>query len=420
MPDENAGTPTSNSSTGARDAILYIPGLGDTAPAGGVEGAARRIAEALDRQSLASYTVAGVQVQKLPRAGATPVVTISRSEGAQTVPVADVYEVDFSAALSGGFAQLRPIRQGIAIIGLLLLCVPKLLAAIGKPGKSWSHKWQVVYAGAFLVLLAAYLPVVLATVISMVYAAVPGLPHYTLRSFDLDFDRLSSWVETLIVVLTAAGFFTRFSLKEQLANFAAQYMPALRYVAAGGRQGMVQGTLANLVNDIEDRQAAGGQSYRSLQVIAYSFGTIIALDTLFPRIDSSPLLGKVSTLVTIGCPFDFVRTYYPDYFRNRKAATQQLTWFNVFDPVDVLGSNFEDEPARGQERGNRVGLTPTAFPTNLEYGQPATSKLEWMVFSGFRRHAQYWERMETGDINCFDLIVPRLYPAPAPAPALAP
>ena len=398
-----------------RDAVLYIPGLKDAGSTDGLERGARRIAEALDRQSVASYTLGGVQVEKLPRAGATRVITISRSDaGRPAVPMLDVYEVNYSGALSGGFAELKPVKQGIAILGLLLLCAPKLLRAIGKGARSFGHKLQVVYAVALFLLLAAYLPVVLATVASMVYTAVPGLPHYTIRYLDVGVDTLTRWLETAVVALTAAGFFTRFSLKDMLARFAGDFAPVLRYIAAGDRQGAVHGSVANLVNDIEDRQAAGGQAYGRLHVISYSFGSIVALDALFPRMQPIPLLARVDTLVTIGCPYDFVRTYYPRHFTGRKAASARLEWFNVYDPVDILSSTFEDRAHR-KRRAARVGIGPeNAAPVNLAYGQPASEWFEWIMLSGFRRHAQYWERMEMGDVSCFDMIVPHLYPATPP------
>jgi len=131
------------------------------------------------------------------------------------------------------------------------------------------------------------------------------------------------------------------------------------------------------------------------------------------------LLARVHTLVTVGCPYDFVRTYYPRHFSGRKAASARLEWFNVYDPVDILSSTFEDRAHR-KRRATPAGIGPeNAVPTNLEYGQPAGEWFEWLMLSGFKRHAQYWEAMETGDVNCFDMIVPRLYPATSPTPAPA-
>jgi hypothetical protein len=76
MADEALQTDGGGGSQGGgettRDAILYVPGLGEMSAADGLERVARRIADALDRQSVASYMVGGVQEQKLPNAGTAP------------------------------------------------------------------------------------------------------------------------------------------------------------------------------------------------------------------------------------------------------------------------------------------------------------------------------------------------------------
>src|SRR5512146_2655072 len=91
------------SSGTARDAILYIPSITEAQAGDALEGAARRIAEALDRQSVACYTVSAVQEQKITEQRAARLVTISRADGGKEVPIADVYEVRYMDALGGGF-----------------------------------------------------------------------------------------------------------------------------------------------------------------------------------------------------------------------------------------------------------------------------------------------------------------------------
>src|SRR5512143_2385550 len=108
-----------------RDAILYIPSITEAQAGDALEGAAHRIAEALDRQSVACYTVSAVQEQKITEQRAARLVTISRGERGKETPIVDVYEVNYTEALGGGFRAMKPIWQAIVILGVLLACLPR-------------------------------------------------------------------------------------------------------------------------------------------------------------------------------------------------------------------------------------------------------------------------------------------------------
>ena len=63
--------------------------------------------------------------------------------------------------------------------------------------------------------------------------------------------------------------------------------------------------------------------YRRLDVVAYSFGTIVAIDAFFPlQGRPSRVFQDVETLGTIRCPFDLVRTFWPGYLDNRYASME--------------------------------------------------------------------------------------------------
>lgn len=408
---------------GGRDAILYIPGIGESGLSDPLESAARRIADALDRQSVDSFTVSAVQEQKLTETRCTRVVTISRGARGKQVPVADVFEIDYSEALGGGFRQMKPIWQALVILGVLISCLPRLLAAWGRKSQRASHKLQVLYAGAAFIVLAAYLPVVIGAALGMAAKVVPGIADYQLvlpRGITIGWKEFTSSMQDLVVAMTAVGLFTTFNLKQGLAKFAAEYTPIIRYIAMGDRQGAVSGAVVSVLNHILDQESSGGQRYGRIHVVGYSFGTVVALDTLFPRMQPSPLFARINTLVTIACPFDFVRTYWSNYFADRNAPGGHIDWWNVYDPLDVLSSDFFDTAEKGGTPV-QVGIGPgdRVKPTNLPpQGSKAAGWLDWVLLVGFRRHSQYWDRLGGGDVNCFDVIVPNLYP-PEPIVAAA-
>lgn len=85
----------------------------------------------------------------------------------------------------------------------------------------------------------------------------------------------------------------------------------------------------------------------TIDVVGYSFGSIVAIDALFPCVqEPPPRLSTIDRLITIACPYDFVRSYWPDYFTRRfSRAGAPPDWVNFYAPSDVLASNFRDDAA---------------------------------------------------------------------------
>jgi hypothetical protein len=154
----------------------------------------------------------------------------------------------------------------------------------------------------------------------------------------------------------------------------------------------------------------------------------------------SPRFGRIHTLITIGSPFDFIRTFWPDYFTERHDRTgTPRRWINVYSEVDVLGSNFLDEPSwrekRRYRRADAAGkraieaewaqtlaqgvdlrdstMRRPAEADNISFGPGqnggSLSLLEYVRLTGFRVHAMYWDRQSPAAVSCFEPIVQRLY-----------
>src|SRR5207247_5225157 len=84
---------------------------------------------------------------------------------------------------------------------------------------------------------------------------------------------------------------------------ATGYVSVMSYFRYGERRGDLSGNLARLMQHLAER---GKVKYSRVDLVAYSFGTIVALDALFPpRGQSVRTFSDIGRLVTIGCPFDF-------------------------------------------------------------------------------------------------------------------
>jgi hypothetical protein len=236
-------------------------------------------------------------------------------------------------------------------------------------------------------------------------------------------DKIVGWSRLLIVIGAAVGLFRRGSVKEALAETAATMAPALAYLDYDDRAGVVRGQFQALLEHLAEK-ASNGITYDRVHVIGYSFGSLVALDGLFPVDRPGRRIAAIDTLVTIGCPFDFVRTYWADYFTGRQAMPGvPRRWLNIYNSLDVLSSDFKD--TTGTPEGIRLtaaadGNTPTRPDESVRLGRDRplslSQPLDYLSLAGFKAHAHYWEGKELFDTNCFDIIARDLY---AGRPAMA-
>jgi pimeloyl-ACP methyl ester carboxylesterase len=199
------------------------------------------------------------------------------------------------------------------------------------------------------------------------------------------------------------------------------------YIATGGQREAAIGLLASFVESIVEKYG-----YERVDIVAYSIGSLVTLDALFPRLVRLPSLGSVHTLVTIGCPADFVHTYWPEYFSGRRAIPDvPRHWLNIFEPTDILASNFiigdnqaesisdaimparthSKRKAKLQEYGVRVeGSENVRRPqSNLRYSTQLERGHAAFLLTASRKHRVYWDTTEVMSVSAFDCAVAQLF-----------
>lgn len=81
-------------------------------------------------------------------------------------------------------------------------------------------------------------------------------------------------------------------------------------------------------------------------------------------------------------------------------------WFNIYSPVDVLGSKFELQQGTTSEiltrKPTHIVYTGGINPANL-------SKLAWLTLVGLRAHTAYWEKDAVTEASCMEEVVGKLY-----------
>lgn len=402
-----------------RDAIVLVAGLRPTDPVRSADEAARRIARAFEVNAdpTAIFLVQESREQAVrDSAIATRCVTVLRRDrsGAERA-VVDVYDLPYQSLIAGDDATRTPAGQALGVLGTLVGLFGRVVRYAFHPGKSRAEKWQVALGLACYAVLVGYVALLIVTAVATLAPHLPGVPPAVRRVTDGPL----AGMQAAIVALTALGLFNRASFKQTVQRAGAITHAVTRYLAAGEGASDVRGAFAALLQHVLEQKVDGG-CYARVHVIGYSFGSVLALDALFPCMQADAHLARVDSLTTIGCPFDLVRTYWPSYFAGRHAARggAPATWLNVYAAADVLGSTFA---ASGKGAPPGIALTDRrvrAPDLLLRYG-PAPevgnrSLTEQLTLVGFRSHRTYWER--AGSDSCFGLVVPALFQG---RPALA-
>ena len=310
---------------------------------------------------------------------------------AKKTPVLDLYMLDYRDRLqlvdvtgTGVSAAVR--RFALALWYFLRAFALVLNAGAGRHAKRPVAKLQLLVGfGAVLVLLASVVFTVLAVLVSLGLWKDPFVTGNAADAIALGATAFTTWLF--------------FSARPTILASAAQIEQFLDYAQNERYAAGVASVLDAALDDLLEAQPD-----RKVHLFGYSFGALVAMDYLYPRKSLLPTLDPrhakaISTLVTVGCPINFVRLYISDYADNREARVENLRWINVFIPADVLGSNLLDDNDYTEKADKTTAVVQPA-------GLPALYRREAQLLEYLERHGFLQPRRLLGRCR------PRELPAP--------
>lgn len=423
-----------------REALIYLGGLSSESGKS-VTGVVARIADALDKAdtSMATWRVhwsdAAVRRTEAPVA-TTPLATIYRKTEASELPVLDIFHYDWSKRLMDDWEGRSLFRRTLSVL-FSLIKFWEYPAKFGAAAKTARGKMQllvamimlaamVFYAGALL--FAGYQTVrqvwdstagdekVTATTTTIATTTtVAGVPAADPAEGPADTSGATTWQR--LVIIGGLGVATFKKQGDRLRASGGALTAADHYVRLGARRHNLAGELQALCEGLSKTGR-----HPTVRFVGYSFGAIVAIDTLFPT-TAVPVgsLQAVNGLTTIGAPYDFVHAIRSDWRDNRYAGSSPPVWINIYSPTDVLGSNFRDD---NQDGVATRGIAVTAADSGIQGGAPQTispsSNLTWslgvkltfrnlIMLTGFTNHSEYWGDDAEVDHNVFDDLVLHMY-----------
>ena len=248
----------------------------------------------------------------------------------------------------------------------------------------------------------------------MALAVLLLIPSFTLL-FDkfnidnqayLDFKKDYDWVIKSSISITTILILFIPESNNLLTKVAAEFTTIDNYIQYGEQSQIIQGNFDALVEYIVENE-----ENPAIHLHTYSFGSIIALDALFP-IGTEPctnIQNNIKLLITVGAPYEFIDSYYPSFYSERiDKMSQKIEWINVYSTLDAFASNFRKD--------NKVGkaqygiLDRKEVPINLNYEIARREKYNFFSFLTLKHitmHKSYWDDSKSGQ-SCTRLIFTKM------------
>jgi pimeloyl-ACP methyl ester carboxylesterase len=366
--------------------VLFLPGIQD-AP----ENTASRVAELLAYDLTLGKGTFAVEAARADSVSGTGLTDHRRIVEVGAGPVLDLATVDYrpkltlrSVAGTGVWKKLLQVLRA----GLYFWRAVRLVRAAGPRAKSKLARRQLRVGFGLTAVLFLGLVIGVIAGLSAVFGWEPwNVPEDVVDAFAL------GWTAVVVWLL-------------------AEARPAVVAACDLIRQAMDYARHADVVADVRlgVREALDSvlepSRRRPVHLVGYSFGSLVALDFLFPQGSVEPdrdgRYGAIASLTTIGCPVDFVRLYHPGYLADRQTFIRNgegnevpFPWQNLFFPADVFGSNFlDDDDYSDTEEAERAGKHTVTIaghmPTSHRCSDVMLTRSDILARKGFSIHADYW------------------------------
>jgi len=420
----------------SRDAIIFIPGIVQKADKT-IREVSKSIATALDRQACITAVkhrpteFKNVRYQERKTATMTSVV---RQDESKETPVLDIYVMSYEDTLTSKYVDKTPILQALSASRLLISSFIYSVAALAKrrSGFSLSEKFNIIYGFGLALLIFIYILILLSTLFVLLGnlfmpIVLENTNNLTIKQIHSWFTYLLPYLQGAALLLVSGFFFGKTSLKQWISSLSINLMGAADYQKNKyNSRSDVTGQVSSLLEHIRKNG-----EHRKVHIFAYSFGSIIAIDALFPSGGGpNQEVRNIDALVTMGCPFDFTRITGSNYFEQRYAVAEvPRKWLNVYIPADLWATDFEDPQNQGkaplikrgefqsEKRGIMLKTELKNIPEkrapdeNIRIGADVKFRdyfFGWFTLISLRLHASYWGDEKWHGQNSFDLLIPRI------------
>jgi hypothetical protein len=391
---------------------IFISGLGQSFESVPAENYANNLVHELNQEHTGiNFKTKTERIKYVGERECAVVSVIQKTDETEST-IYKFYDYAYSDLLTSEFNKKNILIKSLNLFGVVVSRFPSLLGRVFK-AQGYHKPFQIFYLfGLFLVMGSAILFMIPAciTVLSEVLSTESFSAFFQknfagLISFLKDFGITKKAIMLFsnnLVSITAIVMLLVPQAKAIVTTLATEFVCTHRYLARGEHRQEIFKDIDDMVEYIVENEEDPEIHFHS-----YSFGSIIAIDYLFPfgNMLSSNVLKNTKALITTGSPFDFIKAYYPKFYEKRNHDIEPgLCWLNVYSISDALASNFRRDANTGE---SQVGVRAKGLkPININYEIANISPFSLTAFfslHAIKAHGCYWLPKAKGQ-SCLKLI----------------
>ncbi len=388
--------------------IVYVPGLGYDYFDISCEAYAKRYMSALDKTVTDPKRKFKIESAKVSYGDSNEFTsntsTIVEITNEIYIPIVKFFEYEYGKDLVERFEGRNIFIRSSLLAFALLKKAPRFIIEMFKSTKTFNalKRFQSLYFVFIFLMIGAFgisiLPALIPFIIEFINKVVEitSLKVPPIESVNQGIKKLSEFILAIfsLIVLFSPKF------KEIMSVMATEFLCLDYYLEFGENKLNLIGKLESLIEF-----TCENEDFKSVEVHGYSFGSILLIDLIKPYGHESVfrVYSSISTIVTIGCPFNFINAYYPKYFKDRSSNGGQLKqeWYNIHSDIDVLSSELDSEKTNEYlGKGDIVNLQFNVInPKNINI-------VDYLMFYGLRAHRMFWGNKNKA-VNFISMIIRR-------------
>lgn len=383
---------------------IYIDGLGQSVAEENAVSYATRLTNELNSHNTGVTFDLKVERIRYLKDIDTNCISIFKKENKQEKIIYKLYEYSYGETLTKDYNDKNILYKNYLLFSIVFKKFPLLIKRIFLPTKGYNFTFQTFYIFSLFFIIAS-------AILFMIPSTLAVLSNFTLPDAITDFIKHKAWLYTSAKWIKAAfeGIKPEFFISLIafillvvpkaniiITGLASEFVSAHLYLQFGQKKQDILGNIDHLYEYI-----AENETNPEVHIHSYSFGTLVTLDYLFPygNEPSGNMLELTKGFITIGSPYDFINSYYPNYYleRSNLLETKKIKWINVYSISDALASNFRNNAEKGPSNYG-VGNSEIK-PININYevaNLKSFSVFNFLLLNNLRIHGMYWSTSTDG------------------------
>jgi hypothetical protein len=311
------------------------------------------------------------------------------------------YDFEYNELINQKLQNKNLLFKNIALLLLVVRKFPRLIVSLFKK-TTYTKGGQTFYMFLLFLIMALAVLLIFPSLLGFIGGKNLAFIKEHLYVWQIDLLRFLRELTKVTLPITSLAIIFIPESSTLLTKVAAEFTTIDNYIQYGEQAQIIQGNLDVLIEYIVENEENPNIHFHT-----YSFGSVIALDALFPlgNEPSANIQNNIKLLITVGAPYEFIDNYYPNFYRKRiNKMSEKIEWINVYSTMDAFASNFRKDNKVGDAKYGIMGQKE--IPINLNYEIARREKYNLFSFLTLKHitmHQSYWDDSKSGQ-SCTRLI----------------